>query len=416
MKHISSHAFSTGSSAASYRSLFLTLLMPQKHSSGSQQECGGAGGILDSVLDIVGQCTPPTDTGGRGKKTAPAAVLAGCGALDAHTIRTNCCALISLLASAVLATAATTTTGSDSQDVHLVAPIQEAGAQLEDSGNKGGMASSKDEDIIGGGDWNTFIPMSAKPNPDVVCLVRKKGWAARKQQEQQQQQRQHNQATMAGGAAIAKTLVLSQASGAKGRKARQRRVRRDAGAAGRIGSIGRTAPFPEGIQASGMQQRRKSRFLAEGLLLSPGTRPSGQPQARKVLSKAAPIGPDTNRNDHKLMGGAGRSGERAGGRSVLADRDARLSGGDRQGRHAEELRGSVSDFLASPPRLTRATREGALPSLGPTSSGRSSPPAFRREVVPMGLSTPGGGNRKIAPKVRYEWAERVKPKMILTTV
>eukprot|EP00903_Cladosiphon_okamuranus_P016531 g15251.t1 len=110
-----------------------------------RKECGGPGGVLDSVLDVVGQCTPSAPTKAREKGNARA-MLAGCGALDAHTIRTNCCALISLLASAVLATAPVTTTSGSSgtENVELVASAGGVeNISPEGFANKGGDATCK---------------------------------------------------------------------------------------------------------------------------------------------------------------------------------------------------------------------------------------------------------------------------------
>ncbi len=338
-------------------------------------------------------------------------MLAGCGALDAHTIRNNCCALISLLASAVLATAATATTGSGDQTTQLTGNGQEAGAPPEDHTKKGGGALGKGEDApLGGGDWNTFVPMSAKPNPDVVCLVRRKGWAARQQQQQQQrqqqeqlqqQQQQQQQLVAARAAAAKRSFVRSRASGGNGPKNTRHRRR----AAGN-GSDGGTGPGPQEIPASGAQHRSRRDISTGGVSVSPGKPPNRQLEARNaLLRKAVPSGngPDTiktnSNDDQKPRAGAVRSGNEPDG-SALAEREPSVS-----------VRGLVPDCLASPPRLSRATRAGGFPALGPPpSSGWSSPPAPRSEA-PLGLSTPGGGDRRITSKVgRPRWTERAKSK------
>eukprot|EP00752_Nemacystus_decipiens_P001572 g1533.t1 len=351
-----------------------------------RKECGGPGGVLDSVLDVVGQCTPspPTKAGEQGK--APA-VLAGCGASDAHTIRTNCCALISLLASAVLATAPVTTTlGGGAENVGVVASAGGENVSPETFAS-GGDACNTGEEVAGGGGWDTFVPMGAKPNPDVVCLVRKKGWAARQQQEQQQLQRA-GQSTEAGTAA--RDLIRSLVPGTYGQAKKRRRPQKL-----RVGGSNDSRGSPVRRAAAGGASRRSgSEIVAAG---SPGKRWNEQHHARTALDATPSNG--TNRSNNG-QGGESRSIDKARDRALTTE-DAHQPKEDRQENVQGYSRPSrqqlpMSDCLASPPRISPA-RDDGIPAL----SSRWSSPSARRlnDMTPLGLSTPGDGNRKSKAKV-----------------
>lgn len=341
------------------------------------------------MLDVVGQCTPlqPTKAGGKGK--APA-LLAGCGVLDAHTIRTNCCALISLLASAVLATApVTTATGSSgTESVELAAPADtEENISPEGYANKGGGPTCNNgQEAGGGGGWDTFLPMGAKPSPDVVCLVRKKGWAAR--QQQLQRPVQPTEAETAAGDSI-----RSRVPGTYGRvKKKPRREHENARAAGTTGSS--SSPVRQAATESASKRDRHD-FAAAG---SPGKRLNGQFRTRTALNATPFNGTHRSRNLNRHKDGAGLSIDKTGDRALTRN-NPRPSREDRQ----ENMEARLSHHhlpmphcLASPPRLSRA-REGGIPEL---SSGWSFPSGPRHDgSVPLGLSTPGGGNRKSTSKV-----------------
>lgn len=335
------------------------------------------------MLDVVGQCTPspPTKAGGKGK--APA-VLAGCGALDAHTIRTNCCALISLLASAVLATAPVTTTSGNipsaggEENLSLEGYANKAGGNTSDTGLEGG----------GGGGWDTFLPMGAKPSPDVVCLVRKKGWAARQQQEQQQLQRPR---LSSGGGAAAGDSLQSRVPGTYGR-IKKHRTRQKARAGGSDDS---GSPVRQAAE-SGASKRNRRSDLAAG---SPGKRLNERHQTRTGLDTTQSNGTNASKNN-RLGGDEGRRIDKTVDRALSRqcvlppkeDRTANVEGKPALSRQHLPM----SDCLASPPRLSRA-REGGIPVLP---SGWSSPAARRLDgVASLGLSTPGAGNRKSTAKV-----------------
>lgn len=339
----------------------------------------------------MGQCTPspPTKAGGKGE--APA-LLAGCGALDARTIRTNCCALISLLASAVLATGpvATTTGSSGTENVELVAS---AGGQEnvspEGYANKGGGATDNNGPKVGGGGgWNTFVPMGAKPDPDVVCLIRKKGWAARQQQLERPVQ------STEAGAAVGDS-IQSRVSGTYRRfKKQPRRLRQKASAADSKGSGN---PVLRATTESGTSKQNTINLAAAG---SPGKKWNEQYRNRTTLDVNPPNGSNSIKNNNRFRGGAGRSIDKA--RDVaLTRKDASPSREDKQENAEAESwlahhHQPMSDCLASPPRLSRA-REDGIPAL---SSGWSSPSAARHNrMTPLGLSTAGGGNRKSTSKV-----------------
>lgn len=145
--------------------LFLKLLRQQQLAAW----CCGAGGVLDSLLDIVGQCTPS-------KTSKTKAEAAGCGSADAMNIRSNCCSLVSLLI-AILASASNVS-GKDN------VPMDPSSSSLEHSSMNGkGTRGSRDKyapllpELPCG--WVDFVQMKPTPNPDVYEETFKKGWAAR---------------------------------------------------------------------------------------------------------------------------------------------------------------------------------------------------------------------------------------------
>lgn len=335
------------------------------------------------MLDIVGQCTPPppTKAGGQGKA---AALSAGCGAADAYAIRTNCCALISLLASAVLVTVVTATTDDTETAIHAASPDLETEDSPEECVDKadgeGGTAPNNSSGRVGGGggggDWDTFVPMSAKPNPDVVCVVRKKGWAARQQQQSLAQPKV---------VATSKDSTRPQFSMTYGRgKKTHCRARRNPGATSNDDANFRGTPVRPG----------RSAVAKTGLTMSPRQTSKGRAQATKIPPSTS-AGRIDNNNRH-----AGGNACRSGGNA----RDGHPSGGDVQHNIASDVRQThshhhqpMSDCLASPPRLSRLKGSG-IPALSSVSPGWASS-ARHREMAPLGLSNPGVSNQTRAAKV-----------------
>lgn len=346
------------------------------------------------MLDIVGQCTPPppTKAGGQGKA---AALSAGCGAADAYAIRTNCCALISLLASAVLVTGVTATTGDTETAIDTASPDLETGAALAEecvdkSGGGGGTAPNSSSDHVGGdgggggdGGWDTFVPMSAKPNPDVVCLVRKKGWAARQQQQQSLVQPK--------AVAIANDSTRSRVPMTYGRgKKKHRRARRK--------SPGATISDDANFRGSPVHPGR-SAVSKTGLAMSPGQTSKGLVQARTVCAIPPSTSAGRTDNNDRRAGGNDRS-------SGDNTRDGNPSrGGMQHDNIASDARQPyphhhqpMSDCLASPPRLSRI-KGGGIPALLPISPGWPASSARHPEVAPLGLSSPGISNQTRPAKV-----------------
>lgn len=360
--------------------------LPQTTFCAIQQECGGAGGVLDSVLDIVGQCTPPPQTKAGGQRKAPV-LSAGCGAADAHTIRTNCCALISLLASAVLVTAATATTGSSGAENASHTDI--CGLEKSvDVGDEGGSAAPNNSgDHVGGGsEWDTFVPMSAKPNPDVVCLVRKKGWAARLQK----------QIVQPKAVAVTSGSTRSRPPGVNGRvKKQQRRACRNPGAAS--GDNGNSCGSPV--------RPGRSALSKVDLAMPLGQRPKGLVQVPQAFHVAPSNRAGRNENSNRRTEGNDRSsGDNTSG-SAFAEGDAYpsgehmqyITGSDSRQPHPHHHQ-SMSDYLASPPRLSRVNGSG-VPALVPLSPRWLASSARHQEVTPLGLSNPGSSNQTSAAKV-----------------
>lgn len=319
-------------------------------------------------------------------------MLAGCGVLDAHNIRTNCCALVSLLASAVLATAPATTAAGTS-GIEGAELFASAGAEEnilpEGHANNSGGATHSDGQEVGGSGWGTFVPMGAKPSPDVVYLIRKKGWAARQQQLQRPAQ-----STAAGTAAGAS--LRSRAAGTHGRVKKQpRRSRQKAKGSGGADSSG---PDLQTSTESGATERSRNDFAAAG---SPGKRLSEQHETLTALT----LTPSNSANYGNRRGrGIGTTGDRAPVRKdALSWREERQENARTEPRLSRHHL-PMSDCLASPPRISR-DREGRIPA---APSGLSFPSALLHDDgVPLGLSTSGRGNQKSTAKVgrRTGWAK-----------
>lgn len=221
--------------------------------------------------------------------------------------------------------------------------------------------------------------MSAKPNPDVVCLVRKKGWAAR-----QQQQQQHVHPTEGPvGTITTRNSNHSRVCGINSLlKTKQRWARRTAGA-----RLGGSSPVCEAATASSDHpQKCNGRKAAKGQHLD-----------RVGLNVAHPSGRGRNR-DTKHTGEVGSGG--------ALPREHSPSSETRQWRPRHHQ--SVSDRLASPPRLSRIGG-GGTPAPGPRQPGWSPPSEWRRKVdngntvLPLGLSSPVHQDRNIPipAKVSY---------------
>lgn len=137
--------------------------------------CGVSGGVLDALLDIVGQCTPCS------KKGNTSAEATGCGGADVKNIRSNCCSLISLLV-AVLATTSTGSSASDTTEVEGVESDKHICPPSEHH-LKEDKPSSRNEAIPllpeAPRRWGGFVLMDPTPSPNVVEVTCKKGWVAR---------------------------------------------------------------------------------------------------------------------------------------------------------------------------------------------------------------------------------------------
>ncbi|CAM9253636.1 unnamed protein product, partial [Hapterophycus canaliculatus] len=345
-----------------------------------RQECAGAGGVLDSVLDILGQCTAPPMYGVVGGGGEVLALSAGCGVADALAIRTNCCALISLLVSAVLATANTTIqNGAENVDVDAGLHKGIASSPEEDVSGNGGRAGSRGrgrgepslEPVVfnsgGGEDCGAFVPMSAKPNPDVVSVVRKKGWAAR----------QHRQLQL--------PLVPPPAVEAATMNKTSRRLR-VSGVGGRVKmQLQRSRPTA-GTACSSDRAFTRSAFHQA---VEP---PSGSGQHKRgELSLADPA--------------IGRGRIDDNGRSGAAVEETPTPLDVRKSRHHQHHhRGRVPYGFSSPPRLSRVKGRG-LPELASSSSDPSFPspgPHGSKDesgVGTLGLSNPRNESQSKTVKV-----------------
>lgn len=310
---------------------------------------------MDALLDIVGQCTPS-----RGGKAS--ALSAGCGVVDAQNIRSNCCALISLLV-ALLAT------GSDAAC---------GGTYLPD---KHAYSSSSCNDVpqlpeAPRGNWDAFVHMNAQPRPDVVAPVQKKGWAER-------QSLRRAAAVDATGAN--RSRVSGVYDGANTRRSRQkvdtRGINRD--------------PLHQAPTTS-----TSSNVSSEGIGRYPG-RKAGliSPAIKRGLSRVASI--TAPFAEGKESGKLARSQK---GNAVAARDDPPSGEAGSYGQVDSELPESLQPVseLASPPRLSRVKGEKIPTHLSSTVRSTA-----RRGVVedaePLGLSTHGLGKRKRAARVSITW-------------
>lgn len=151
-------------------------------------QCGGAGGVLDSLLDIIGQCTPSTDAG---KGNATIAEGVGCGRADASNIRSNCCSLVSLLV-ALLASAKSgskkglgnSNDNPEPQNHHGTNSSLPEQSEITATSEEIGLIQDEKRTsllpYIASHGWvGRFVNMRPAPSPDIVETTRKKGWAAR---------------------------------------------------------------------------------------------------------------------------------------------------------------------------------------------------------------------------------------------
>lgn len=343
-----------------------------------KQECGGAGGVFDSLLDIVGQCT-------LSKAGNAPALLAGCGVADARAIRSNCCTLISLL-SAILTVSNQALPGS-------------AGA-LGGEGSHGEIRRNDTPATLFGagtplGGWDTFVPMNDKPSPDVVTLVRKKGWAAR------QQPLLPGSVAAAGGASSSK----HRAHPGVYRGVDARRARRNPG----DGDASRSPLRPAILE----NNFHKKSSRTEG-------------PERSFPRKTGFVSPAKRRKEERGRGGFDANPSSAGrdhgsGRRLADQRNyvTDANGHARQGKfgHArvdaeapQQSLQPMSECPASPPTLSRAKGSKASGQHAST-TGSSSAGEVAQTPVPLGLSTPGHQRNKAA-KVSKREGPAAKPSSI----
>lgn len=366
-----------------------------------RKECGGAGGVFDSLLDIVGQCTLSK------AGTAPA-LLAGCGVADARNIRSNCCTLVSLLSS-VLTMSNTTI------------PAGNIGATLKEDTNGD---TTRREDVtpmllgptflgtgtpLGG--WDTFVPMNGTPSPDVVTLTRKKGWAAR-------------QPLLGSVAAVAGTISSKSRDypeayrntttrrGERGKKVCESDVGRSP--LRRAASEKNTALKENSSRTKGIGERVPTKAEETGRRLFSGkvgfASPKKRPKDGNLLeacgASSSPRGRRENRgvlttDRRNSVRDANGQPPRQGkvGRGWV-DEDA-----PQQTPQPQQLLQPMSECPASPPKLSRI-KDNTRSRLHTSLNGKSFSREMTQTATPLGLSTPGHQRNKAAKVSGFEKNQR----------
>lgn len=332
-------------------------------------QCSGSGGVLDSLLDIVGQCTPSTKTG-----NTPADA-AGCGVADAKKIRSNCCSLISL----------------------LVALLAGSGSESNVTGKYGAVSSGPDKDkrssqedenapLLPGAppSCREFVQMSAVPNPSAVDALPKKGWAAR-------------QALLRpAGSTVpsSNSRIRTRATGYTDVKLRQRRVQ-------------------EGGERHGQSTTDQANTAAH--LKTMGGVFLAARNAELIPLEAQRKG-ETGRRGYTTANSAAAAVTPNNGRVGVHHRPTKHTFG--LGMGGDELNGTrttspsletLPEPFASPPRLGRARGTNHSKAFHPPANAGRRTQRYQyfqeREGdhsdgdVPLGLSSPELGRRKITPKV-----------------
>lgn len=329
------------------------LSMPPKTCLYRKKECIGTGGVLDSLLDIVGQCT-------LSKAGMASALLAGCGVVDAQTIRSNCCTLISIL-------------------VALLAVGHKTSSRKTDlSGEESTKNSIYNERYVlpytFKDDRGEFLSMGANPSPDSVALVQKKGWAARQ--------------------------YIPPSTGAKTGVNRSRGPEYDSAKTHRAHrSVGNSPPNRIPLRPATMARMPSgTKYFAKGLRTQPV-------QKAGLISPVKKTSEDRSRTVSVLaISTEGRDRARSRKKSKnVANEDVpsgkcNIGQVDAQSSQSRPLVLPVPDFVASPPRLSRMKMSG-IPALQ-SSTDRFPPTCEAAEGgVALGLAVPTLGKRKIVSKV-----------------
>lgn len=365
----------------------------KQHRDKTTKECGGAGGVLDSLLDIVGQCAPS-----KSGRLKPLALSAGCGNTDARNIRSNCFTLISLLV-AVLATKNSSNfgPGPENEKHEINGDHDETPQSLVSDGTR----ASKPFSYWGGGE---FITMKPEPGADRGTTISNQGWEAR-----QPLSRSLGTAGSPGEgrAAVPMAAIISTTHRARHRKKVGVHAVKDRTRARRKTATKRL------VSEVGLVEGQRSGQNPIGSASPPPGRVrnrDGQSQrASRIAGTAAVFTEDIYHDDTRAKGGRDSINV-----NYLSDvtnpgtTEARASLGVKSAKTLPqpEMTPAVPGYPASPPRLSRLKggERSALHSSSTTTTvaggrRRASPCAARRTVVddddiPLGLSIPGFGERQ----------------------
>lgn len=354
--------------------------------------CGGTGGVLDSLLDIVGQCAPS-----KSGRLKPSALSAGCGKADAANIRSNCCALISLLVAVLATKTASNRSPARESETDKISDDHDETPQSKYPDGAGASESFSDWGI---GD---FITMKLEPGPGMATTTPNQGRAARQAL---------SRSLGAVASPIQERVTLPVAAISTTHRARHRkqvggtivkdrtRTRRRAAAAKRLvpkRELGNEnfAQSPTGFASPPFGRMRDREGPSQRISLIVGT--------------AAPAVAEGTHHGKRARGGRDSANVKRPSELTHPGTGERVS---LRGKSAEalpqpDMAPIVPGTLASPPRLSRLKGGGhpVFHSSSTTVIGghRVSPSAARRTVVgdevPLGLSTPGAGERQRPPKV-----------------
>lgn len=316
-----------------------------------KKQCGGVGGILDSLLDIIGQCMPS-------REDNSAALPAGCCTADAKKIRSNCCALISLLVA---------TQGAEANGV-----LDEIDFLEGDSDEPKGMPGSADG----------FMSTNIIPGPKATTAIAKNRRAARQE-----------------------LLASSAKSKRSSRQPKLRRTKTHQTHPGASGNLPIMPPTKRRIIMRGVCPVKKVLSLASQVESNIPLRMNGSvAESRKPRigrSRDLSFSPTTNfgQGHETFTSSRDKSCSDIKSRSSYTGKDTNELGSKIPTKIPTSSLDPVAENLASPPKLRRI-KKGASTALNtPTNISSPSRGGGIDSSAPLGVSIPDIGKRTRRAKV-----------------